>query len=127
MLEKPPEQQDWDLEIHPTFSLTGHTGGDFLTWGFLEGGNFRWTEFDTSYENMFKDMATTPNPEEQEAKIQQMVKYIYDRAQVLFVYSPLTLYAVNKEVNFVPQKSEFLRLKETSVTENHWSIREENQ
>jgi hypothetical protein len=32
---------------------------------------------------------------------------------------------VNKEVNLVPQKSQFLRLKETSVTGNDWSVREE--
>jgi len=36
----------------------------------------------------------------------------------------LTLYAVNKEVNFIPQKFGVLRLKETSVTDNHWSVRE---
>jgi hypothetical protein len=45
----------------------------------------------------------------------------------LFIYSPLSLYAVNKEVDFVPQKSVFLRLKETSVTDKHWSIRGKNQ
>jgi len=33
--------------------------------------------------------------------------------------------AVNKEVNFVPQKRRQLRLKETSVTDNHWSVRAE--
>jgi hypothetical protein len=54
-----------------------------------------------------------------------MVRYVYDRAYQIFIYSPLTLYAVNKEVNFVPQKGYFLRLKETSVTDNHWSVREE--
>jgi hypothetical protein len=36
------------------------------------------------------------------------------------------LYAVNKEVNFVPQKFGFLRLKETSVTDRHWSISGKN-
>jgi hypothetical protein len=30
---------------------------------------------------------------------------------------------VNKEVDFVPQKFMFLRLKETAVTDNHWSVR----
>jgi len=28
-----------------------------------------------------------------------------------------------KEVDFVPQKSTALRLMETSVTDNHWSVR----
>ena len=56
-----------------------------------------------------------------------MVQYFYDRAYAIFIYTPLTLYAVNKEVNFVPFKSGFLNLKETSVTENHWSVRGEKK
>ncbi len=76
---------------------------------------------------MWKDMARTVNTEIQEEKIRQMVKYLYDRAYVVFIYSPLSLYAVNKEVNFVPQKQEMLRLKETSVTESHWSVRAEKK
>ena len=52
-----------------------------------------------------------------------MEKYVYDLAYQVFIYSPMSLYAVNKEVNFVPQKSMHLQLKETSVTDNHWSVR----
>jgi hypothetical protein len=37
------------------------------------------------------------------------------------------LYAVNKEVDFVPQKFGYLRLKETAVTDNHWSVRAEKK
>ena len=62
----------------------------------------------------------------QAEKIQKMTQNVYDNAHFLFIYSPLTLYAVDKEVNFVPQTSLWLRLKETSVTENHWSLREKN-
>jgi len=40
----------------------------------------------------------------QEEKLREMVQYLYDQAYELFIYSPMTLYAVNKEVNFVPQK-----------------------
>ena len=64
--------------------------------------------------------------DETEKKAQEMVKYIYDRAYRVFIYSPLSLYAVNKEVNFVPYKSTFMRLKETSVTDLHWSLRGKN-
>jgi peptide/nickel transport system substrate-binding protein len=123
LLNKPPEQQDWDLAILAWTDWLGHTAMPFVGYGFLEEMDERWTEFDTTYENMFKDMAATINPEKQEAKIQQMVKYIYDRAQALFIYSPYNLYAINREVDFVPQKSLWLRLKETSVTKNHWSLR----
>jgi len=70
-------------------------------------------------------MARTVDRDAQEEKIRHMAQYIYDRAYWIFMYSPLMLYAVNKEVNFVPQKRYYLRLKETSVTDNHWSVREE--
>jgi peptide/nickel transport system substrate-binding protein len=76
---------------------------------------------------MWKDMTKTIDSDAQEEKIRQMMQYIYDRAYYLFIYSPLSLYAVNKEVDFIPYKNGFLTLKETSVTDNHWSIREENQ
>ena len=50
------------------------------------------------------------------------------RAYSVFIYSPLTLHAVNKEVNFVPYSdASALHLKETSVTDNHWSIRGEKK
>lgn len=52
-----------------------------------------------------------------------MVRYLYKRGYALSIYSPRALYAVNKEVNFFPQKFQYLRLKETSVTDNHWSVR----
>jgi hypothetical protein len=71
-------------------------------------------------------MAKTIDPKVQEEKIRQLAKYIHDRAYNAQVYSPLTLYAVNKEVDLVPHKCLFLRLKETSVTGNHWSVRAKN-
>ena len=55
-----------------------------------------------------------------------MVKYLWDNTYFLVIYFPISLYAVNKEVKFVPQKSTWIRLKETSVTDNHWSLREES-
>ena len=55
--------------------------------------------------------------------MREMGKYIYERAHKLYIYSPVSLYVVNKNVNLVPYKGRFVRLKETSVTENHWSLR----
>ncbi|KPJ52766.1 MAG: hypothetical protein AMJ37_02325 [Dehalococcoidia bacterium DG_18] len=72
-------------------------------------------------------MARVTFPEEQEEEVRQMDQDIYEKAYKFFIYSPLTLYAVNKEVDFVPQKDTFLRPRETSVTDNHWSVREEKK
>ncbi len=127
LLDKPPEKQDWDISFWNVGDWYGHTGGTHLTFGYPEESEMRWIEYDPVYEKMWKDMARTVNTEIQEEKIRQMVKYLYDRAYVVFIYSPLTLYALNKEMNFVPQKSLLLRLKETSVTDSHWSVRAEKK
>jgi peptide/nickel transport system substrate-binding protein len=123
ILEKPPEEQDWDLCLSIVRDYFGHTGTSFLTYVFLESSDFRWIEYDPVYEGMWKDMERIVDFDAQEDKIRQLVQYIHDHAYVLFIYSPLSLYAVNKEVNFVPQKNGYLRLKATSVADNHWSIR----
>jgi len=125
-LDKPPEGQDWDLAIWSFGDWAGHVGASLLLTGFSESHS-RWIEYDPVYEKMSNDMISTVDREVQEDKIRQMVQYLYDRAYALFIYSPITLYAVNKEVNFVPQKSTWLRLKETSVTYNHWSLRGEKK
>jgi peptide/nickel transport system substrate-binding protein len=125
-LDKPPEEQDWDILLFHQWDVYGNTGAIFLALFFIEEADFRWTEYDSVYENMWKEMAMTVDQGIQETKIRNLEAYLYDNAYGLFLYSPVTLYAVNKEVNFVPQENIFLRLKETSVTENHWSIRGKN-
>jgi len=126
LLDKPAEEQDWDIDIAHIYDVYGHTAL-FLAIGYIEDSDFRWIEYDPDYEEMWKEMAGTVDPEAQEEKIRKMVRYIYDRAYSPFIYTPLSLYATNKEVNFVPQKRKLLRLKETSVTDNHWSLREEKK
>jgi len=51
------------------------------------------------------------------------VKYVYERAYSLVIYSPILLYALNKEVDFVPRYIGGLILKDSSVTDNHWSLK----
>ena len=123
LLDKAYEEQDWDIAIAHWHDLYGHTGATLLAFGLIEKSDFRFTDYDKVYEEMWKDMARTVDIERQEKKLRQMERYVYERADALFIYSPVTLFAVNKEVQFVPQKFGHLRLKETSVTENHWSLR----
>ena len=126
ILDKPPEEQDWDIDLGHYTDWWGHTGLSFLVW-YTEESDFRWNEYDPVYEEMWKDMASTVDLESQEEKIRQMMQYVHENVYRLSVYCPLSLYAVNKEVNFVPQKNGHLRLKETSVTDNHWSVRGEKK
>jgi peptide/nickel transport system substrate-binding protein len=125
-LERPPEDQDWDIVIWYYGDWFGHTAASFLSLPFIENGDMRWTEYDPTYEGMWEEMARTVDPAREAAKIRKMVNHVYNQANWIFIYSPLTLYAVKKEVDFVPQKNYLLRLKETSVTENHWSLRGKN-
>jgi peptide/nickel transport system substrate-binding protein len=125
-LDKPPEEQTWDIILWQVTDWYGHSVATFLTFGFLEESGMRWMEYDQNFEDMWKDISMTVDRNMQQKKIRGAVEYLYDRAHALFIYSPLSLYAVNREVNFVPQKFEVLRLKETSVTENHWSLRGKN-
>jgi len=119
ILDKPPEEQEWDFTISYLADWHGHPGASFFTYDYLEESEMRWIEYDPVYEELWKDMARTVDPTAQEEKIRQMAKYVHDHAYRIRIYSPISLYAVNKEVNFVPQKFEFMRLKETSVTNNH--------
>jgi len=57
--------------------------------------------------------------------IHQMERHIRGQAYFLFLYNPIALYAVNKAVEFVPYIDTTLNLAETSVTEQHWSVRKQ--
>jgi peptide/nickel transport system substrate-binding protein len=121
ILDKPPEEQEWDLNFGHYGNWWGHTGASFYSW-YIDASDYRWNQFDPIYEEMWKDMAGTVDRKAQEEKIRQMSQYVHENALHLTIYSPLTLYAVNKEVDFIPQRFEMMRLKETSVTDKHWSI-----
>ncbi|MFO7737874.1 MAG: ABC transporter substrate-binding protein [Desulfatiglandaceae bacterium] len=120
------KKQDWDVSVCYNSDFYGHSGAAHLVYPFLDASGIRWIEYDPVYEKMWKDMAQTINEKAQDEKMRQMEQHIYDRAYAVFIYSPLNLYAVNKEVNFVPQKFSFLQPKETSVSDNHWSVRSKN-
>ena len=122
-LDRPPEEQEWDFLIYFVADWFGHPGASFFTYYLLEGSDMRWIEYDSEYEEMWNDMARAVDPDAQKDKIRGLVQYLYDQTYRVIIYSPLSLYAVNKEVNFVPQEFYWLRLKETSVTDNHWSVR----
>ena len=125
--EKAAQEQEWDVSVCYADDIFGHSGSSHLTYPFLDSSGIRWIEYDPAYEKMWKDMSRTIDEEAQDEKMRQIEQYIYDRAYAVFIYSPLTLYAVNKAVNFVPQKFQLLQLKETSVADNHWSVRSEGE
>jgi peptide/nickel transport system substrate-binding protein len=126
VLDKPFEDQEWDIALDTAPDVFGHIAASFLGWQ-TDDSDWRSIEYDPVLEEIWKDMASTADPKMHEEKIRKLARYFYDHIHSVTIYYPLTLYAVNKEVNFVPYRSGFFRLKETSVTDNHWSVRQENQ
>jgi hypothetical protein len=73
--------------------------------------------------HLYEQVLGTVDREPQKRLIRQMERHSYDQAHFLFLYNPIQLYAVNKAVQFVPYVNMF-NLAETSVTAEHWSVRE---
>ena len=76
-------------------------------------------------QRLYQQVLRTVDREQQQALIRQMERHTRDQAYFLFLYNPIKLYAVNKAVEFVPYFSTTLNLAETSVTEQHWSVRQQ--
>ncbi|UCF83279.1 MAG: hypothetical protein JSV50_19215, partial [Desulfobacteraceae bacterium] len=66
VLDKPPEEQDWDMAFTCWWDIYGHTGAAFLPFYLIEASDFRWIEYDPVYEEMWKEMARTVDPKVQE-------------------------------------------------------------
>jgi ABC-type transport system substrate-binding protein len=53
-------------------------------------------------------------------------EYIADQALWVFTLAPLSLYGVNQEFDFKPQLSQYLFLEHSSVTDRHWSVKNQD-
>lgn len=126
ILDEPPEESHWDIAVGYLQDWHAHVGASFFNLWWLDTGDWRWIEYDPLFEEMWQTMAGTLESRKQEEVVRRMAKYVYDNAYMIFIYSPTVLYATNREVNFVPQKSGWLLLKETSVTDRDWSLRGKN-
>jgi ABC-type transport system substrate-binding protein len=74
-------------------------------------------------QQLYEQVLRTVDRERQQVLIRQMERHTRDQASFLFLYNPIALYAVNKAVEFVPYVSTILKLAETGVTDQHWSVR----
>jgi len=102
LMDKPYEETDWDISFWRPLDWAGHTAVSILVFE-TDRSDWRMIEYDGVYEKMWEDMARTVDRKAQEEKIRQMAKYVHDHAYRIRIYSPISLYAVNKEVNFVPR------------------------
>ena len=78
-------------------------------------------------EEMYREVLRTRDKEKRFQIYKKANEYIADQAFFGFTVARLSLYGVNKEVNFVPQVSQYLYLDYSSVTDRHWSVRMQKQ
>jgi len=122
-LDQPAEQQAWDI------ALT--SASDFVNFPVYEpyyvhalGGHYDWVIEEPALQQLYAQVLRTVHWQTQQALIRQMERHTHNQAYFLFLYNPIKLYAVNKAVAFVPYVTTTLNLAETSVTEQHWSVRQ---
>ena len=91
---------------------------------FALDGPYDWVSEQPELRQLNTQVLRTTDRAQQQAVIRQMERHTRDQAYFLFLYNPIQLYAVNKAAAFVPYVN-MLNLAETTVTEQHWSVRKQ--
>jgi mono/diheme cytochrome c family protein len=122
-LDQPPERQTWDIAL-----MSFNDGLNFPIFSFYRtlalDGWYDWVIEQPELRQLYEQVLRTVDREKQQELIRQMERHTHEQAYFLFSYNPITLFAVNKAVEFVPYATSDLILTETSVTAQHWSVRE---
>jgi peptide/nickel transport system substrate-binding protein len=121
-LDQPAEEQTWDIALTRLTGWMNFPAFQFYQY-FALGGPYDWGNEPPELHRLYEQVLRTVDREPQRLLLQQMERYTHDHALFLFLYNPIDLYAVNKAVAFVPYQTGILNLTETSVTEEHWSVR----
>ena len=118
------EDEDWWICIDSEPSYVPEVMGGHLEWGWHVGAAWQTspTWLIVPMDRMYYEVLRTKEREKRFEIYKRANEYIADQALHVFTLAPLSLYGVNKELNFVPQVSQYLYLDYSSVTDNHWSI-----
>ena len=114
----------WDIALMDARMARGQHSPLILYYEYVFGGSHDWVDEAPALRQFLMQLRSTSEAAQQQAIAAQMERHIRDQAYFLFLYAPLQLYAVNKEVNFEPHPSGLLFLSTTSVTDQHWSVRD---
>lgn len=123
-LDQAPEDEKWDIALLSRRDTPNFTAYSLYHWLALDGPE-DWVTEQPELRQLYNQVLRTVDREHQQALIRQMERHTHDQAYFLFLYSPIRLYAVNKAVAFMPHVSGQLVLAETSVTDQHWSVRKQ--
>jgi peptide/nickel transport system substrate-binding protein len=123
-LDKPPEEQAWDIALSSASDLANFPVFLLYHW-FILGGVYDWAMEQAELQELYEHVLRTVDERRQQGLIRQMERHTAQQAYLLSLYNPIDLYAANKEVKFVPYVNGALHLVETSVTDQHWSVRKQ--
>lgn len=115
----------WDIALDTT-GLTVSLAAHFPTPVYrlyALGGEWDWVIEEPELRHLYEEVTHTRDRAQQQALIRQIERHTRDQAYFLFLYNIIQLYAVNKAVEFAPHPSGLFTLTETSVTDEHWSVR----
>jgi peptide/nickel transport system substrate-binding protein len=124
LLDQPPDQQTWDVALTSDLDFGNFPAFALYHYYALEGP-YDWVVEDPEFRQLYGQLLGTVDRSAQQAVSRQMERHARDQAYFLFLYNPFQLYAVNKAVQFVPYATTHLVFAETSVTEQHWSVRKQ--
>jgi peptide/nickel transport system substrate-binding protein len=124
-LEQSPEQQTWDIALASNIPDVANFPIYMIYHNFALDGTYDWVLEQPELRQLYEQVLGTVHREQQQALLRQMERHTRDQASFLFLYNPIKLFAVNKAVEFVPYINTMLNLSETSVTEQHWSVRKQ--
>jgi peptide/nickel transport system substrate-binding protein len=123
-LDRPPEQQTWDIAVMSYFDEMNFPVFAFYHDLALDGA-YDWVSEEPELRQLYTQVLQTVDQDQQQTLIHQMERHTSAHAYFLFLYNPIQLYAVNKQVEFVPYATTDLILARTSVTDQHWSVRKQ--
>jgi ABC-type transport system substrate-binding protein len=122
------KEEDWWLCIYSNPSFHPEPMGGFLEWGYHVGAAWNtYSDFLVEpLDIMYHQVRRTRDRNKRFEIYKRANDYIADQATWIFTLSPMGLYGVNKELDFVQQVSWLLYLEYSSVTDNHWSVKGRN-
>jgi ABC-type transport system substrate-binding protein len=120
-LDQPAERQAWDIALTSYLETLNFPPFLLYNW-FALGGPFDWVEEEAELGRLYQEVLRSVEHGTQEGLIRQMERHAHDRAYFLFLYNPISLYAVNKAVELVPYGPRLI-FAETALTDRHWSAR----
>jgi peptide/nickel transport system substrate-binding protein len=119
---RPRAWPDWDIALVTTATNAAPTL-THLYEQYALGGSIDWVAEQPELRRLYDQLLRTVDHNQQQVLIRQMEEHTRDQAYFLFLYNAIQLYAVNKAVEFVPHPSGGFSLAETTVTDQHWSVR----